>query len=311
MPPNHESPTVLAMKKVLLALITSFVFIPFLLAQNSDEETKTLEDFSRIDKEAFFDHVVVQSDLEKALRKELKNGEVSIDDIRPKRIGLVSTYLYEEKFTKSQAMVLYIYEQDGGPNYFYDRIAGPAIDGLVKAFADSEVELLLPEDYLKTAEDRERYEKLGKKLSFSDPFSSAVKAKGGDPAGGRFQFIYSMFKMGYSDKVWNELADFAVAMDLDAVLTLEIVTEYFDKSINLGKINLMLHGANKLEKEGNRGLLYNIYTFYPDYMYPLAEIKGLKLGQEAYEGLGKIHERIGRDYIEYLDESLEEVFAPY
>ncbi len=293
-------------RKVFVAMALS-AFGLFATAQN-DDELKSLEDFALDDDELFFGHVVVQSDITRTLKKPLKNGEVTAEDLKPLKIGLVTTYLFEEKFNSGRALMLYTYEKDGTSNYFFGKIAGPAIKGLLDAFDGSEVELLLPEDFLKTGEDKQRYAELGKKLSFSEPFSSAVKGKG-DPSGGEFEFIYSMFKGGFSEKVADELAAFAKATDLDAVLTLELVTQYFAKSTNLSRVNLMLHGVNEFEKEGSQGLLMNVYTLHPDFMYPLITYKGGEVQDETYGGMGRMMNRIGKDYIKYLDESIDEVFA--
>ena len=290
------------------------LFYLFLLCCGSfyvrgQDELKSLKDFVLDDDELFFDHVVVQSDLAKNLKKEIKDGLVSPSDLIPKKIGVVSVYIYEEKFSSNRALQIYTLNPDGADCYFYNKIAGPAIAGLKKSFEDSDMELLLPEEYIEDLVGTDRYNVLAKRLSFSDPFSSAVKGAEASPSGKDFKFIYSMYREGYAEKVWDELADFAVDMGLDAVLTMEIVTTYVSKTTSLARINLMLHGVNKLEKEGKQGLLLNTYALHPDYMYPLVTYQKGEVAEESYAGMGRLLERIGADYQAYIPESINEAFG--
>ena len=227
----------------------------------------------------------------------------------PKKIGVVSVYIFEEKFSSNKGLQIYTLNPDGSDCYFYKKIADPAIKGLKKSFQGSEIELLLPDEYIEGLTGTDRYNMLAKKLTFSDPFSSAVKGVDGKPAGEDFKFIYSMYREGISEKVWDELADFAVDMGLDAVLTVEIVTNYASKTTSLVRVNLMLHGINKNEKEGKQGLLLNTYALHPDYLYPLVTYQKGEAVEESYAGMGRLLERIGGDYQKYISESVNEAFG--
>ncbi len=275
----------------------------------SPEGVKTLADFSKEEDEVFLDHIIVQSELERSYKKAIEVGMVEAEDLKPKRIGLVSAYLFEERFNFRKSHILYLYSKRGELDYFYHRIADPAIEGLKKAFAESEVELLMPDEFLKSPSDERRYSLLAEEIQkLQVPFNSAVKKNGLQPAANDFEFVYAMAMDGLSPKVANSLAEFADKMKLDALLTLEIATEYRTSTINLSSINLVLHGVNELERVNDRGVLYNTYSFFPDYYYPLVTLKGGQTYDEQYEGIDVILERIGEDYINYVDESVEELF---
>ncbi|MEM9329223.1 MAG: hypothetical protein AAGA85_26410 [Bacteroidota bacterium] len=291
-------------------LIISFFLLGSLSSfAPSPEGVKTLADFAKDEDDIFLDHIIVQSELERSFGKAIADGAVSADDLRPKKVGLISTYLFEERFNFRKSHILYIYSKQGELDYFYHQIADPAVGGLKKAFADSNVELLMPEDYLKSQGDRRRYTELANEIQkLQVPFNATVKKNGLKPAANDFEFIYSMAMDGLSPKVANELATFADKMKLDAVLTMEIATEYRTSTINLSSINLVLHGVNELERINEQGVLYNTYSFFPDYYYPLVTIQGGKTFDEQYEGMDVILERIGEDYLKYVDESIDELF---
>ena len=275
----------------------------------SPESVKTLADFAKDDDDIFLDHIIVQSELEHSFGKAIEDGAVKADDLRPKRVGLISTYLFEERFNFRKSHILYIYSKRGQVDYFYHKIADPAIEGLRKSFAESDIELVMPDEYLKSQGDRRRYTELANEIQkIQVPFNSTVRKNDLKPAANSFEFIYSMAMDGLSPKVANALAEFADKMKLDAVLTMEIATEYRTSTINLSSINLVLHGVNELERVNEQGVLYNTYSFFPDYYYPLVTIQGGQTLDEQYEGMDVILARIGTDYLGYLDESIAELF---
>ena len=156
---------------------------------HAQDDLKSLADFALESDDVFFDHVVVQTEASRILKKPLKNGEVSNSDLKPRKVGLVTVYIFEEKFTSAKGRLIYSYEKDGDPNYLFKRIAGPMVQNFEDAFSEGEIDLITPIEYLSDAQSKEKYQALGKKLSVSAPFTGAVKGEG-DPSGGEYQFIY-------------------------------------------------------------------------------------------------------------------------
>lgn len=274
-----------------------------------ENEVQTILDFSNQSDEVLLGRVMVESDIAKELKKEIKAGVITKEDLKPTKIGLITTYLFEEKYTSRKSHIVYVYEGEGESAYFFNKIAKPAINGLKQAFDNSDIELLLPQQFLDSDEKKESYGDLAKKLDgIQDPFIGIVKDMKMNPSGEGFEFIYSMAMQGRSMKVANNLADFAEQMGLDAVLSLEISTVYQSKAVTFSGLRLILHGVKKTGRSGGKGLLLNTYTLMPDMYYPLAFIKGGEPEFEAYEGMDRIAERAGEDYIKYVDEFLEEAF---
>lgn len=279
----------------------------FLLALSTclyaQDDIKTIKDFVKEPDEVFFGHVEVFTELSKTLKKEIRDGFVTQENLKPKKIGIVTTYLFEEKFTFRKAHFLYVHSNQGDKNYFFNKMAEPLVAGVKAAFEGSEVELLSPTDFLEAPYEQDEYEKLAKKLRTSDPFSQTIRDFKMDASGGEFEFIYTLSKEGESGKILDGLAEYAQEQGLDALLSIEINTKYMTKAVTFNGIHFTLHGVNP---ESKKGLLFNRYSLYSDMYYPVAFIKNGKLEWEDFEGFKELGQRAGKDYLTYIDDTVNE-----
>ena len=279
------------------------VLVTLSVAGVAQDDVKTIKDFVNESDEVFFGQVAVFTNLSRSLKKEIKDGLVTAENIKPKKIGLVTTYLFEEKFASRKAHFLYVHSDEGIKNYFFHKMAEPLVAGVKAAFEGSEMELLSPSDFLKVPSDQDKYEKLAKKLRTSDPFSQIIRDFQMDPSGGEFEFIYTLNKEGESGKIMDGLAEYAREQGLDAILGIEINTKYMTKAITFNGINFTLHGINP---DSKKGFLFHRYSLYADMYYPVAFIKSGKLDWQDFAGFKDLGERVGKDYINYIDESIRE-----
>lgn len=286
--------------------VTLFAFLLALTTfLNAQDDIKTVEDFVKESDEVFFGHVEVYSNLSKSLKKEIRDGLVTQDNLKPKKIGLVTTYIFEEKFTFRKAHFLYIHSNEGNKNYFFDKMAAPLVAGVKATFQDSEIELLSPADFLEAPYEQDEYEKFAKKLKTADPFTQTLREYKMDASGGEFEFIYTLSKEGESGKVMDGLAEYAVEQGFDAILSIEINTKYMTKAVTFNGLHFTLHGVNP---DSKKGLLFHRYSLYSDMYYPVAFIKNGKLNWQDFEGFKELGVRAGKDYINYIDETVKEAF---
>ncbi len=284
--------------------VTIFAFLMVLACTlSAQDDIKTIKDFVQEPDEVFFGHVEVFTELSKTLKKEIRDGLVTTENLKPKKIGIVTTYLFEEKFTFRKAHFLYVHSNEGDKNYFFNKMAEPLVAGVKAAFEGSEVELLSPTDFLEAPYERDEYEKLAKKLRTSDPFAQTIRDFNMDASGGEFEFIYTLSKEGESGKIMDGLAEYAQEQGLDALLSIEINTKYMTKAVTFNGIHFTLHGVNP---DSKKGMLFHRYSLYSDMYYPVAFIKNGKLDWEDFEGFEVLGERAGKDYLNYIDETINE-----
>lgn len=289
------------MGKYRVTLFSIFLFISGSIWAQEDMET--VKDFVNKPDEVFFGHVDVYSDLSKSLKKEIKDGLVTKDNLKPRKIGIVTTYFFEEKFTFRKAHFLYVHSKEGNKNYFFDKMAEPLVAGVKAAFEGSEIELLSPSDFLEAPYEQDEYEKLAKKLRTADPFAQTIRDFKMDASGGEYEFIYTLSKQGESGKIMDGLAEYALEQEFDAILSIEINTKYMTKAITFNGLHFTLHS---IKPDSKKGVLFNRYSLYSDMYYPVAFIKNGNLEWEDFQGFEELGKRAGADYLQYIDETVRE-----
>ena len=270
---------------------------------------KTLADFTKEKDEIFLRNVFVDSDIKKVLKREIKEGLVTPENLTPLKIGLITTYLYEEKYIFPKSHILYLHSNtDGGSPYFVEKITLPSIKGLKDALIDNGFQLLEPSEFLSSAEIKD-YKDLAEKTNrVNDLFVRTVKEAKLSPAPSGYEFIYSMALDGRSGKVSDNFGEFARKMGLDAVLSLEIGTVYQKKTIYLSQVIISMHSWVKDNQGKYKSLLMNIYQFSPDFYYPIIGIVNGKAAHENLVGFEELANRIGKDYCSYINESIKSAF---
>lgn len=289
------------MLKYRVTILT--VSLLFAISLAAQDDIETIQDYVKKSDEVFFGHVDVYSDLSKTLKKEIRDGLVTEENLKPKKIGLITTYLFEEKFTFRKAHFLYVHSNEGEKNYFFNKMATPLVEGVKAAFEGSEIELLSPSDFLEAPHEQDEYQQLAKKLRTADPFSKTIRDYKMDASGGEFEFIYTLSKDGESGKIMDGLAEYAMEQGFDAVLSIEINTKYMTKAVTFNGIHFTMHSINP---ETEKGFLFNKYSLYSDMYYPVAFIKNGKLDWQDFQGFQALGERVAKDYLTYINETVEE-----
>jgi len=269
------------------------------------DDIETIQDFVQKSDDVFFSHVNAYSDLSKSLKKEIRDGLVTKDNLKLKKVGIVTTYLFEEKFNNNKALFQYVYSNGDDENYFFSKMASPLVEGVKLAFEESEIELLSPTQFLDSPDKQEAYQKLAKKLRTSDPFVQMIKDKKLEASGNEFEFIYTLSKEGESGKIADGLAEYAVELGFDAFLSIEINTKYMSKAVTFNGLQFTLHSVNPASK---KGLLFNRYSLFADMFYPIAFVKGSKIESEAFSGFKELGERAAKDYLKFIDSTVEQAF---
>lgn len=198
---------------------------------SGQNDVKTIQDYVNETDEVFFGEVQLFSNLSKTLKKEIREGSVTAQNLKPKRIGLITTYMFDEKFTSRQSHFIYVHSENEEVNYFFNQMGEPLVEGVKSAFQNADFELVTPSAFITNTEEQEEYEKLAKQLKTADPFAQTIRDYGMNASGGEFEFIYTLSKDGESSKIMDGLADYAKTQGLDAVLSIEINTFFKKLSI--------------------------------------------------------------------------------
>ncbi len=280
-----------------------------LLTFVSANAQQTIVEFIGESDKIFFDGVFANSDLKKKLRDDIKQNKITKENFLPKKVGLLTMYLYEENFRKRKAHLTFIYSVEGKANYFYNQLKGPALQGIQSAFSQSGYELVLPEELLKAPAKRAALEAAQAAINdLDDPFLQTLESYEMTPTAEGIPFIYTHIEEGTNGFVADELAKLAKALEVDALLTVQLSTLYQTSTISFSSIEFLLHGANPAAPDGEQGCLLTSYSLYPDYPYPFVSIRNAKTFGERFGAYRRLLERSTKDYLNFTKESLEDLF---
>ena len=287
----------------LLSLICVLFFSSTLFAQ------KSFVEFIGEGDKIFFDGVYANSNLDKDLKAEIKQKTVTKENLKPKRIGLISMYVFEENFQRRKAHLTYIYSKEGELNYFVNNISSSALQGLTTAFQGSEYELVMPEDFLNTNDKQAAFDATLEELNgLSDPFLQAVTGYDLQPNGEGQLFVHNWIEEGTNGYVADLMAQLAQDLGLDALLTVKLSTLYQTSNISFSSVNFLLHGINAGAPEEEQGVVLSNYVLYPDYPYPFVSVRNGKTSSERFGAYRKLLERSGKDFLKFTTEEIDDAF---
>ena len=287
----------------LLSLICVLFFSSTLFAQ------KSFVEFIGEGDKIFFDGVYANSNLDKDLKAEIKQKTVTKENLKPKRIGLISMYVFEENFQRRKAHLTYIYSKEGELNYFVNNISSSALQGLTTAFQGSEYELVMPEDFLNTNDKQAAFDATLEELNgLSDPFLQAVTGYDLQPNGEGQLFVHNWIEEGTNGYVADLMAQLAQDLGLDALLTVKLSTLYQTRNISFSSVNFLLHGINAGAPEEEQGVVLSNYVLYPDYPYPFVSVRNGKTSSERFGAYRKLLERSGKDFLKFTTEEIDDAF---
>ncbi len=256
-------------------------------------------------------------------RNEVRKLKSSIG--KPKRVGLVSVYIFDTGSYKYSAMA-HTYggtyaQMSGlsfsGANHFATRLAEESVPGLKKAFADHGMELLTPTEFVKTEEQfnalndfklkQGRMAKVTKRLvSFFEKNPKMSAAANGFPYIPANVFVDAQSK--------GSLEELRKALGLDAIAVLSHNTVSSKKNIGHIKIELNLFGPNPNPMPKNKlariayseGAVYAMGFFGRGYKGSLIAVmrKG-EIKSEDYKGLTRIVEVLGDETLKSFEKEYE------
>lgn len=257
----------------------------------------------------FFDGVFANCTIAKDFKSEIKQKTITKDNLAPKKIGLISMYVFEENFQRRKAHLTYIYSNEGALNYFINNISDNVAQGLNAAFAGSGYELVLPEEFLKPTGAKEAFDAVTEEINtLSDPFLQAVENYDLVPNAEGQLFLHNWVEEGTNGYVADLMAQLAKDLGLDALLTVKVSTLYQTNTISFSSVNFLLHGINPAATELEQGIVLSNYVLYPDYPYPFVSVRNGKTSSERFGAFRKLVERSGKDFLKFTTEELEDAF---
>jgi hypothetical protein len=269
------------------------------------------------DKEDLGKKIVVYDHLTPAVAKLAPAGIA-----RPKRVGLVSFYLWDTGSYEFNAMAYQYggtYEQTSaltpkGANHFATKLAQAGVPALKKAFAAHGFELLTPAEFTTSDELRQSY------VSFQLPMGGLARATvstaewiskspTASSAAAGFSGIHAHL---FTDaKGLSGLEELRRKLGLDALVVVANTSSSYDKGVILGGIQLLVYGPNptplppqKLAQIGwSPGALFARGDFAKGFKgVEFAKIKKGSIESESYDGYDEIMETLADETLRGFDE---------
>lgn len=245
---------------------------------------------------------------------------------KPKRVGLISFYLWDVGEVKYNAMArMYggTTERTAqltpkGANHFATKLAELGVPALKAAFAEHGMELLEPVEFVTSEEQRQAY------VNFKLPVG---KIGGATAAVSEWMFrnpTASSAAAGYSginSHLWMDmpgltaLDSLRVQLGLDAVVVLANTSFSDAKNVALDGIHLMMYGPNPNPKPTMKIAMlgwapstqYITSKFGKSFKYSvIANLKKGEIAAEHYEGYDVIVKTLAKVSLENFDEQYED-----
>lgn len=276
---------------------------------NSSIAQKTFVEFIGESDKIFFDGVYANSNLAKDLKAPIRQKTVTAENLKPKKVGLISMYVFEENFQRRKAHLTYIYSKEGELNYFINNISKNALQGLTTAFSGSEYDLVTPDAFLNSADKKAAFDATMEEIEgLSDPFLQAVNNYQLTPNAEGQLFVHNWIEEGTNGYVADLMAQLAKDLGLDALLTVKVSTLYQTNTISFSSVNFLMHGINPSAPEEEQGLVLSNYVLYPDYPYPFVSVRNGKTSSERFGAFRKLVERSGKDFLVFTTEEIDDLF---
>lgn len=241
---------------------------------------------------------------------------------RPKRVGLVSFYLWDSGSYEFNAMARAYggtYERTAGltpkgANHFATRLAESGVPALKKAFAAHGMELLEPVEFVTSDAMRQTY------VGFDLPMGGLGKAtmnmaqwiertpKASSAAAGYTGMHAHLWQ---DAKMLTALEELRVAMGLDAIAILANSSTSDKDGVWLTGVDLLMYGANPVPKPPQKiaqyawspGALYGKGNFGKGFKgAPIATMNKGHVTSESYDGYDRIVETLARQVLARFDE---------
>ncbi|NOZ08046.1 MAG: hypothetical protein GXO91_04100 [FCB group bacterium] len=223
-----------------------------LLSSLSFAGEKTLADWAKNEKKLYKKILTLSHEIN-SVKQLQQNGT------RPVRVGLISVYLYDTSDFKFNAMAhTYggVYQtsfglSEKGANIFTTEMAEIAVPQLKTAFKDHGMELLTPEEFLQTDQQKKSYSEYQLEMSglAKATLSIADWLKKNPTASGAATGYRSIMTHLFTDATaLTSLENLRQSLGLDALAVLSHTSSSNKKGVWLSGVDVFMYGPNPVPK---------------------------------------------------------------
>ncbi|MFT6882777.1 MAG: hypothetical protein ACJAVY_001575 [Marinoscillum sp.] len=295
------------MKKItLLFLLVASSNI--LLAQLSLLEISQLED------KQFFKNTFLSSPMLEDFRQGVKKGEVTKEELKLERIGLITFFQAENEINKEKAQAFSYGYKTKSANTIINEIFAQSIAPMKAALKEKGTTLLLPNEFIEGEAAQSKYNQVlgqiktlnGKKEPIYEMESTTSYRS--TPEG--IDYVGVWLDNGQNQEVLNLLATLAKEINVDGFLMVRNTTQFYGFSEALGSILLQIyipHPEPNPKKE-IYGYQLGQLEFVPDAPTGFIGIKKDEVSGEDYSAFPNLLSRCGADFINFLNSEKSELF---
>ncbi|MEL7148539.1 MAG: hypothetical protein AAFO69_19350, partial [Bacteroidota bacterium] len=209
------------------------------------------------------------------------------------KIGLLSVFIKDDSYRKGRRGGI-TYNATENENQFAAGIMEVSFEHIKEVLSEMDMVLVSSEEYLDDEEKQRvyrtfdfNYSEIPEARSFGEFFDRNKQAKG-SPEG--YKPIFATYNEGQDQPIVNRVGALASALELDALLTIEILTRTTPKSIVLESITVVLHSAHPTLSE--EGMHVGVGQYAPSRQVAFVEIVGQDIKRERYDGFATILSRL-------------------
>lgn len=287
----------------------TLLFIVFVFASTAQ---KSLYEYAIQEDEEFFKDTFIGSDITDDFSRAYSKGKITNDDIPLKKIGLLSFFLFEINYKKEKAHLVYKHKYEGNTiiQTIYNSSIGPLKDSLKR----KGIQLLTPSEFLTTEGQKDAYEDaasriqliVNKKIGVQNVLNKYNSIN--TPSG--IKYISSNIEEGKNQEILNIIAELSEALRLDGMMTIQLVSEYFNYAMTFKSLSLEIYGPHPLpdRKKGILGYKLGNYAYICLDSRGFAGIKKDNVIREDYRAFPYLVARSGADFINFLQLELNTLF---
>lgn len=307
-----------------LIVVSICINLTTLYGQKTLQELNALED-KKFDKMIVHDRVGYGY-----LKTFLKQKQLTEDQLPQfNKVGLLSFLLFDnaiqsraDSYDREKAPVYKAITEAGGQSLVKE-FYSPSLEGIKKAMESKNKELLTPNDYLNSEEEKSTYMNAEiKPTSLIGGISKALGQQNDREANAvpeSYALHYATFAAG-DVKLSRSVGKLATDLDVEAFLSTQVSVEVIKNKLCLVNIKMALHAPNPAPYDENRkypgvgatkgyweGLCFSSMTFTPSKPIELASIKKTSLTEENYKGFDKLLEKLTLNLFNNVDENMSEL----
>ncbi|RED97966.1 hypothetical protein [Marinoscillum furvescens] len=275
---------------------------------------KSLYEYSTAPDREFYKNVEIHCSLLSDFKRPVAKGQLTAEQLPLSKIGLLTFAHVETDFNSKKALFAYTHGPESSLNLI-SHIYNSSYHHLEDTLKAASVELLLPQDYLQTANAKASFHNTQalindlarKRVKLLDVLES--NRLHNTPEG--IDFIASTLSEGDHQKIVNEIGTLCKKLQLDAMLTVQVTTEHFNYALALQSIVFHLVVPHPLPDDKGKQVGYRLATYHYLHPAPIGFIglkKGTEVTGEDYRAFPHLISRSGSDLFRFLQEELAILF---